>query len=74
MGHPTRSSEQIRQRNEDILAYAEQHPEMNNNHLGAMYGLNRETIRLILTRGRRRLKRNEDLAAKAREWGLAGRI
>lgn len=69
MGHPTLSSEQIHQRDADILACADQHPKTTNVALGQRYGLNRETIRLILSRGRRQAARNRRLAAKTQRWG-----
>jgi hypothetical protein len=72
MGHPTLSIEDVRQRNEDIVAYANQHPEVTKTALGVKYGLNRETIRLILDRGRRRTERNHRLAAKAVHLGFRG--
>jgi hypothetical protein len=72
MGHPTLSFEEVRQRNEEIVAYANQHPEVTNTALGAKYGLSRENIRLILERDRRRSERNLRLAAKAQHWGLRG--
>jgi hypothetical protein len=72
MGHPTLSFEDVRQRNEDIVDYANQHPEVTNTALGVKYGLSRETIRFILDRGRRRTERNQRLATKALHWGLRG--
>ena len=72
MGHPPLSFEEVRQRNEEIVAYANQHPEVTNTALGMKYGLNRETIRLILDRSRQRTERNQRLAAKAVHWGLRG--
>jgi hypothetical protein len=72
MGHPTPSFEEVRQRNEEIVAYANQHPEVSNTALGGKYGLSREAIRLILDRGRRRAERNQRLAAKGVHWGLRG--
>jgi hypothetical protein len=72
MGHPTFSFEEVRQRNEEIVAYANQHPEVTNTALGVKYGLSRETIRLILDRDRRRIERNLRLAAKTQHWGLRG--
>jgi predicted HTH transcriptional regulator len=72
MGHPTLSFEEVRQRNEEIVAYASQHPEVTNTALGAKYGLSRETIETILDRDRRRTERNQRLAVKAYHWGLRG--
>jgi hypothetical protein len=72
MGHPTLSLEEVRQRNEEIVAYANQHPEVTSTALGVMYSLSRETIRLILDRDRRQTERNLRLAAKAQHWGLRG--
>jgi hypothetical protein len=72
MGHSTLSFEEVRQRNEDIVAYANHHPEVTNTALGMKYGVSRETIRLILDRGRRRTERNERLATKALHWGFRG--
>jgi len=72
MAHPTLSFEQVRQRNEEIVAYAKQHPEVTNTALGVKYGLSRETIRTILDRDRRRTDRNKRLEAKALHWGLRG--
>jgi hypothetical protein len=72
MGHPTLSFEEVRQRNEEIVAYANQHPEVTNTALGVKYDLSRETIRLILDRDRRRTERNKRLEAKAHHWGLRG--
>jgi hypothetical protein len=74
MGHPTLSFEQVRQRNEEIVAYANQHPEVTKTALGGKYSLNRETIRLILDRSRRQTERNKRLAAKARQWGFAAPV
>lgn len=70
--HATLSFEEVRQRNEDIVAYANQHPEITNTALGVKYGLSRETIRLILDGGRRRAERDQRLATKALHWGLRG--
>jgi len=70
MGHPTLSFEEVRQRNEEIVAYANQHPEITKMALGKKYNLNRETIRCILERGRQQARRNQILAAKAAAWGL----
>jgi hypothetical protein len=72
MGHPTLSFEEVRQRNEDIVAFANQHPEVTKTALGVKYGLSREAIRLILDRGRRRTERNARLATKALHWGFRG--
>ena len=72
MGHPTFSFEEVRQRNEDIVAYANQHPEVTRTALGVKYGLSRETIRLILERDQRRTERNLRMAAKAQHLGLRG--
>lgn len=72
MGQPTLSLEEIRQRNEEIIAYANQHPEVTNTALGAKYDISRETIRLILDRDRRRTERNQRLATKTQHWGLRG--
>jgi hypothetical protein len=72
MGHPTLSFEDVRQRNEDIVAYANQHPEVTKTALGVKYGLSRETILLILDRGRRQTERNQRMAAKALHWGFRG--
>ena len=72
MGHPTLSFEAVRRRNEEIVAYAIQHPEVTNTALGAKYDLSRETIRLILDRDRRRTERNLRLAAKVHHWGFRG--
>jgi hypothetical protein len=62
-GTPTLSFEEVRQRNEDIVAYAKQHPEATETALGVKYGLSREAIRLILDRGRRRTERKGCKAA-----------
>lgn len=70
MGHPTLSSDQVKRRNEEIVAYAEQHPEVTHTALGIRYDLGKETIRLILLRSRRKAERNERLRSKARAWGL----
>jgi len=70
MGYPTLSSDEIRQRNEEILAYADGHSEITKMDLGKKYGLNRETIRVIIERGHIRARRNQLLAAKAKAWGL----
>jgi hypothetical protein len=72
MGHPTLSFEEVRKRNEEIVAYANQHPEVSNTALGGKYGLSREAIRMILDRGRRQTERNQRLAAKALHWGFRG--
>jgi hypothetical protein len=72
MGHPTLSFEDVRQRNEDIVAYANQHPDVTKTALGVKYGLSREAICLILDRGRRRTERNQHLATKALHWGFRG--
>jgi hypothetical protein len=70
MGHPILSFEQVRQRNEEILAYANEHPEITKTAIGLKFGLNRETIRLILGKGRSRAQRNARLAEKAAQWGF----
>ena len=44
MGHPTLSSEQIRLRNNVILAYADQHPEATNVALGLRFGMSPQAI------------------------------
>jgi predicted HTH transcriptional regulator len=72
MGHSTLSFEQVRQRNEEIVAYSSQHPEVTNTALGAKFGLSRETIRQILERDRQRTQRNQRLAAKALHLGFRG--
>ena len=72
MGHPTFSRSAVRQRNEEIVAYANQHPEVTNTALGLKYDLSRETIRLILDRDRRRTERNKRLEAKTYHWGFRG--
>jgi predicted HTH transcriptional regulator len=72
MGHPTLSFEEVRQRNEEIVAYANQHPEVTSTSLAVKYGLSRETIRQILDRARRQTERNQRLAAKAQHWGFRG--
>ena len=72
MGHLTLSFEEIRQRNEEIVAHANQHPEVTNTALGARYGLSRETVRQILDRHRQRTERNQRLVAKAQHWGFRG--
>jgi predicted HTH transcriptional regulator len=72
MGHSTLSFEQVRQRNEEIVAYSNQHPDVTNTTLGVKYGLSRETIRQILERDRQRNQRNQRLAAKALHFGFRG--
>ena len=72
MGNPTLSFEEVRQRNEEIVAYSSQHPEATSTALAVKYGLSRETIRQILERDRRRTERNQRLAAKAVHWGFRG--
>jgi DNA-directed RNA polymerase sigma subunit (sigma70/sigma32) len=72
MGHPTLSFEQVRQRNEEIVAFSNQHPEITNTALGVKYGLSRETIRQILERDRQRVQRNQRLSAKALHLGFRG--
>ena len=68
MGHPT--PEQIRQRDDEILAYANQHPKATNREIGVRYGLSGQAISAILYRGRRIARRHQRLAAKARRRGL----
>jgi hypothetical protein len=70
MGHPTLSSEQIRQRDDEILAYANQHPKATNREIGVRYGMSSQAISAILYRGRRIARRNQRLTAKAPKWGL----
>jgi hypothetical protein len=70
MGHPTLSTEQVRQRNEQIVAYASSHPDITKTALGIRYRLSRETIRGILDEGQRLVRRNARLAEKARQWGF----
>jgi hypothetical protein len=41
MGHPTLSFEEVRQRNEEIVAYSNQHPEITSTSLAVKYGLSR---------------------------------
>ena len=72
MGHLTLSFEEIRQRNEEIVAYSNQHPEVTSTSLAVKYGLSGETVSQILDRGRQRAERNQRLAAKAQHWGLRG--
>ena len=72
MGHPTLSFEEVRQRNEEIVAYADQHPEVTKTALGVKYGLSAESIRLILERHRRLTQRDVRLLAKALPLGLRG--
>lgn len=72
MGHPTLSFEEVRRRNEEIVAYANLHPEVPNTALGVKYDLSREAIRLILDRDRRRTERNKRLGAKAHHLGFRG--
>jgi hypothetical protein len=47
------------------MGYVNQHPEVTNTALGVKYGVSRETIRLILDRGRRQTERNRRLANRA---------
>jgi len=68
MGHPT--PEQIRQRDDEILAYANQHPKATNREIGVRYGMSSQAISEILYRGRRIARRHQRLIAKARKWGL----
>ncbi len=72
MGQPTLSFEEVRLRNEEIVAYANQYPEETSTALAVKYGLSRETVRQILERGRQRAERNQRLAAKAVHWGMRG--
>ena len=72
MERPTLSFEEVRRRNEEIVAYANQHPEVTNTSLAAKYGVSRETVRQILDRGRRQTERNQRLATKAQHWGFRG--
>jgi len=72
MGHSTLSSEQIRLRNDVILAYADQHPESTIVALGLRFGMSAQAISVALYRGRRMARRNQRLAAKARKWGPIG--
>lgn len=71
MGHPTLSSEQIRQRNDEILAYADENPKATNVALGRKYGLSREAIRSIISRARAKAMRNQQLAEKVLEISSA---
>ncbi len=64
MGHPTLTTEQIRERDAGMLALATENPGLSNVAIGARYGLNRETVRCILMRERRRAARDERLRAK----------
>jgi hypothetical protein len=66
MGHPT--PEQIRQRDDEILAYANQHPKATNREIGVRYGMSSQAISAILYRGRRMARRNQRLTAKAPKW------
>lgn len=72
MGHPTLSFEEVRRRNEEIVAYANRHPEVTKTALGVKYDLSGEAIRLILDRDRQRTERNKRLEAKALHWGFRG--
>jgi len=72
MGHPTLSFEEVRQRNEEIVAYSSQHSEVTSTCLAVKYGLSRETIRQILERDRRQTERNQRLVARAMHWGFRG--
>jgi hypothetical protein len=69
-GTPDPSSEQIRQRDDEILAYPNQHPKATNGEIGVRYGMSGQAISAILYRGRRMARRNQRLIAKARKWGL----
>jgi hypothetical protein len=70
MGHPTLSSEQIRQRDDEILAYANQHPKATDGEIGVRYGMSSQAISEILYRGRRMARRTHRLTAKAPKWSL----
>jgi hypothetical protein len=72
MGNPTLPFEEIRRRNEEIVAYANEHREVSNTALGVRYGLSRESVRLILERYRRLTQRDVRLQAKAHHLGFRG--
>jgi hypothetical protein len=62
--HPFLTSEEVRERNRKICARAASEPKLTNTALGVEFGLNRETVRLILAREAFRLKRDGRIAAK----------
>ncbi len=70
MGHPTLTSEQVSKRNEEIVAYAAQHPELKNPEIGLRYGLNRETVRQILFRAEWKARQKRRIVENARQWGF----
>jgi DNA-binding transcriptional regulator LsrR (DeoR family) len=72
VGHLTLSFEEVRQRNEEIVAYSNHHPEVASSSLAVKYGLSRETIRQTIERARRQTGRNQRLAVKAVHWGFRG--
>jgi hypothetical protein len=61
MTHTFLTAEQVQERNRKIYARAVSNPKPTNVALGLEFGLNRETIRLIL---KRRIERDERVAAK----------
>jgi hypothetical protein len=70
MGHPILTTEDIQKRNAEIVAYANQHPNITNDALGLKYNLSAEAIRGIRLKDRRRVERNQRMAEKARAWGF----
>ena len=72
MGRSTLSFEDVRQRNEEIVAYANQHPEVSNTALGVKYGLSRETVRQILERDRQRGRAKPAFGSESSTLGFQG--
>jgi hypothetical protein len=64
MGHPTKTSEEIKLRNDEICRRATSDPGLKNTDIGREFGLNRETVRGVLFRHRKSMERNARVAAK----------
>lgn len=72
MGHPTLSADEVQRRNKKICAYAAANPKLSKVAIGSEFGLNRETIRLILDREEIRLRRERRMADKFKGILTAG--
>jgi DeoR/GlpR family transcriptional regulator of sugar metabolism len=64
MGHPTKTSEEIKARNDAICQRLVKEPSLTKADLAREFGLNRETIRGIVFRHQRTIERNARVAEK----------
>lgn len=64
MGHPTLTSEQVKERNERVCARYQSNPGMTKKALAAEFGLNREVVRLIILKDEYQRTRQARLRSK----------